>query len=337
VIATKADEIIEAAEARLDRWAVADVDALKADPSLIIKNGLRDPVRPFVKGEMHPSRKLNTPRLIMAISIVDQLVERFIFQDFQDNEKKQYPNGSNMVGFGRSEYHDRSITQKVKNISERVGVGPTASDVSGWERRVNTEDLENITEVVYMRMEAHPDHELWHKLATVWAVVSGRAIYIVGRYIYISINPGMMPSGTFMTSFGNGIMRLCYAFAAGAEDAVVLGDDCLEWHLDAEKAKTLYNTWGLVTREVHTFPADGRTFTFCSKYYDSQNEHMPLVVPQSASKMIAAFANNKNRSPAHYASLSQELMGLPGPLYSEIMQWAKQVRYVLPPGVEQDV
>jgi hypothetical protein len=92
VIATKADEIIEAAEARLDRWAVADVDALKADPSLIIKNGLRDPVRPFVKGEMHPSRKLNTPRLIMAISIVDQLVERFIFQDFQDNEKKQYPN-----------------------------------------------------------------------------------------------------------------------------------------------------------------------------------------------------------------------------------------------------
>lgn len=336
MIATKEDEIVEAAEARLERWAKVDLDSVKKDPTLIVKLGLRDPVRPFVKGEMHPSRKIETPRLIMAISIVDQLVERFLFQDFQDNEKRQYPNGSNMVGFGRSDYHDKCITQKVRAISGTHGVGPTASDVSGWERRVHEDDLEDIPEVLHARMEDHPEKELWFKLAKVWAVVSARAVYIVGRFIYISTNPGMMPSGTFMTSYGNGIMRIIYAFASGAYEVVVLGDDCLEWHMNPEEAMKLYNLWGLVTREVTTYPSNGHTFTFCSKFYDSTNENSPLVVPQSAAKMVAAYSNNRNRTPAHYVALSMELKGLPGPLYNEIMEWASSVRFALPPGVEQD-
>lgn len=302
---------------------------------LAIKHGLRDPVRPFVKGEMHPSRKLDTPRLIMAISLVDQLVERYVFSDFQNNEKRQYPNGANMVGFGRSLSHDRAITQKVRSISRRCGVGPTSSDVSGWERRVSPDDLENIPEIIGGNMADHPLKEVWMHRATLWAVVSARVVYIVGRFLYISTNHGMMPSGTFMTSYGNGIMRICYAYAAGALSVVVLGDDCLEWHTDPDAAMALYNSWGLVTREVTTYPSNGHTFCFCSKYYDSTNEETPLVVPQSASKMIASFANLKARTPGHYVALSQELSGLPGPLYLEIMEWAQQVKYVLPPGVEQ--
>lgn len=338
VIEVKSEEILDAAEARLDRWAeVDDLDELKKDPTLIIKRGLRDPVRPFVKGEMHPTRKLATPRLIMAISIVDQLVERFIFSDFQDNEKRQYPNGSNMVGFGRSDYHDRCITQKVRAISQQLGIGPTASDVSGWERRVGADDLDSIPKVIGARMEPHPDGQLWMRLAGVWAVVSARPTYIVGNRLILSANPGMMPSGTYMTSYGNGIMRIIYALAAGAKYVVVLGDDCLEWHVDPAGLSALYNSWGLTTRDVQTFPANGFEFTFCSKYYNSsEDEQHPIVVPQSAAKMIASFANLKVRTPAHYTALSQELRGLPGPQYKHVMDWAFQVRYDLPPGVELD-
>lgn len=337
MIETQREVVVEAAFARIKRWeALDDLEQLKRDPTLIIKKGLRDPVRPFVKGEMHPSRKLDTPRLIMAISLVDQLVERFVFSDFSENEKRQYPHGANMVGFGRSLAHDRAITQKVKGISNRTKVGPTASDVSGWERRVDPEDLESIPRVIGMRMKPHPEKANWEHLASIWAIVSARPIYIVGRYLYISTNPGMMPSGTYMTSYGNGIMRMVYAFAAGAEEAVVLGDDCLEWHLDPTAAMNLYNNWGLVTREVKTYPADGKTFVFCSKFYNSENEDVPLVVPQSAGKMIATFANLKHRTPAQLVALKAELMGLPGATYCEIIEWAEKVRYALPPGVEQD-
>lgn len=298
--------------------------------------GLRDPVRPFVKGEMHPTRKLVTPRLIMAISVVDQLVERYIFTDFSDAEKAQYPNNANMVGFGRSIPHNRAITQKVKIISEACRLGPTASDVSGWERRVHAETLEEVPRIIGMRCEPSPKLVVWNRLALIWAVVSARPVYVVKDKFYASLNPGMMPSGTFMTSYGNGIMRLLFAFAAGAEDAVVLGDDCIEWLKDPEVVRLLYNDWGLETRETQTFPADGRTFTFCSKYYDSTNESDPLVVPQSWSKILASFSNLKVRTPSHLVALSMELEGLPGPLFAEIMQWAKGVSYALPLGVEQN-
>lgn len=325
--------------ARLARWrALDDIDleAVRKDPTLSIKMGLRDPVRPFVKGEMHPSRKVATPRLIMAISIVDQLVERYIFADFSNNEKSQYPYGANMVGFGRSLAHDLAITQKVRAISAKHSIGPTASDVSGWERRVSPKDLESIPEVVAAAMEPSPDSDDWKHLAKTWAVLNGHVVYVIGRYLYVSTNPGMMPSGTYMTSFGNGIMRIVYALAAGALDVVVLGDDCLEWLLDPAHTQKTYNEWGLVTREVTTFPSHGKQFSFCSKYYDSENEDLPLVVPQSWAKILASFANQKARTPAHFVALSQELNGLPRPLYIEIMQWASRCPIVLPLGVEQN-
>lgn len=325
--------------ARIARWRALsdkDIDEVKNDPSLSIKLGLRDPVRPFVKGEMHPSRKVETPRLIMAISIIDQLVERYIFADFSNSEKAQYPFGANMVGFGRSLPHDKAITQKVRAISKETGVGPTASDVSGWERRVSPDDLEGIPEVIGARMEPSPDYEDWMRLAKIWSVLSGHVVYVVGRHLYVSANPGMMPSGTFMTSYGNGIMRIIYALAAGALDVVVLGDDCLEWLEDPAKTQETYNAWGLVTREVTTFPSHGKEFSFCSKYYNSENEDCPLVVPQSWAKMLASFANQRARTPAHLVALSQELDGLPRPLYESIMKWASSVPIVLPLGVEQN-
>lgn len=334
MIQVQEEAILDAAEARLDRWAKADLDELRKDPTLSVKTGLRDPVRPFVKGEMHPSRKVDTPRLIMAISIVDQLVERYIFSDFSTNEKRQYPNYSNMVGFGRSLAHDRSITQKVRGISHMTGTGPTASDVSGWERRVSPEDLEGVAHVIHGARE-EPDEE-WLHYALVWAVVSARPCYVIGDKLYISYNFGMMPSGTFMTSFGNGIMRIVYALAAGAKDVVVLGDDCLEWHDDPQSVVKTYNDWGLVTRDVISYPSDGKSFCFCSKFYDSTNEDEPLVIPQSYQKMVASFANQKNRLPSHLVSLKDELKGLPGPLYTQIIEWATGLRYVLPPGVEQE-
>lgn len=281
---------------------------------------------------MTPLRKINTPRLIMAISLVDQLVERFIFADFSEAEKRNYPNCPNMVGFGRGLFHDLAITQKVRAISARVGLGPTASDVSGWERRVSPEMTALIPEILEQTCE-NP-HPTWRRLADIWAVLSSHPVYVVDTNLLVQETPGMMPSGTYMTSFGNGMMRLLYVFAAGGKEGVVLGDDCIEWHEDPEKLKALYNEWGLETREVETFPADGVTFTFCSKFYDSTNEVKPLVVPLSWGKILANFANLTKRTPDQLSALYSELEGLPAELYHDIIEWAESRAYILPAGVE---
>lgn len=302
---------------------------------MAIAMGLKDPVRPFIKGEQHPSRKVNTPRLIMAISLVDQVVERLLFADYCDEEKSHYPNLGNMVGLGRGQHHDAAVLHKVKTISERLGFGPTASDVSGWERRVSPEMIEEIPLNLYDCAEG-PDKEEWFRLAKLWAVLAPRSVYVIGDELYTSTEYGMMPSGTYMTSYGNGIMRLMYAFASGALEAMVLGDDCDEWTKDPEETMRLYNSWGLVTREYEKFPDDGTQVSFCSKLYVYTGEEQPLVVPQSWAKMVATYANLKTRTPAHYQQLCDELKGLPGPLYSEIVEWAKRVPIVLPPGVEQN-
>ncbi len=339
MIATNEEPLLEEVLDRIERWEAltpTQLDELRKDPVLAIKWGLRDPVRPFVKGEMHPSRKVSTPRLIMAISIADQLLERFIFHEFSKTEKQNYPQYSNMVGFGRSFEHTCAITQKVKDNSNRSGVGPTASDVSGWERRVSADSLEEVPRVIHMRCEAAEGvRENFLHLATIWAIVSARPTYVVGFRLYNSLNFGMMPSGTFMTSFGNGIMRILFAFSAGAEFVVVLGDDCLEWNRDPAAMKEYYNACGLVTRDVETFPSSGTQFTFCSKYYDATREDEPLVVPQSWAKILASYANLKVRTPAHYTALVSELQGLPGALYDDIMSWAETCRFSLPPGVEK--
>lgn len=285
---------------------------------------------------MHPKRKVATPRLIMAISLVDQLVERFIFHEFSSHEKSCYPSNSNMVGFGRSLEHSLAITQKVRALSKRRGVGPTASDVSGWERRVSAESLDEVPKIIWMRCDGPEElRSAFLHLATIWAVFSARPTYIVGFRLYNSLNPGMMPSGTFMTSFGNGIMRILFAFAAGAEEVVALGDDCLEWNKDTAAMLEFYNSCDLTTREVETFAASGEQFTFCSKFYDSSDETNPQVVPQSWAKMVATYANLKVRTPAHYCALVDELDGLPSALQGEILRWALACKFTLPLGVEQ--
>lgn len=285
---------------------------------------------------MHPKRKVDTPRLIMAISLVDQLVERFIFHEFSKSEKRNYPNYSNMVGFGRSYEHTMAITQKVRQLSARSGVGPTASDVSGWERRVSAESLEEVPKIIHMRCDGEESlRDAFLHLATIWAVFSARPTYVVGFRLYNSLNPGMMPSGTFMTSFGNGIMRVLFSLAAGAEEVVVLGDDCLEWNKKISEMLDFYNSCGLTTREVETFSESGQQFTFCSKFYDSSKEWDPLVVPQSWAKMLATYANLKARTPAHYMALRDELDGLPSPLLEDILAWALACKFTLPLGVEQ--
>lgn len=287
---------------------------------------------------MHPSRKVNTPRLIMAISIVDQLVERFVFEEFSRTEKDNYPLNANMVGFGRSLSHDRMITQKVKTTSERTGLPPTASDVSGWERRVAPSSLDEVAYIIHYNAQGPEDERAgFLHFALIWAAVSARPTYVVGSKLYNSKNHGMMPSGTFMTSYGNGLMRILFSVCAGAEAVVVLGDDCLEWNKDPKAMQELYNAWGLVTREVETFELGGRKFTFCSKYYDSTDESNPLVVPQSWGKILATYSNLKRRTPAHFSALSKELHGLPRGLYDEIISWAKLCPFALPLGVEQDV
>lgn len=214
-------------------------------------------------------------------------------------------------------------------------MGPTASDISGWERRLAAETMEYAADVMADCAIDGPVDEFRH-LAHVWAVLSARPVYIVGRDLIISSNPGMMPSGTYMTSFVNGICRMLLAFAAGAESAMVLGDDCLEWHANPNKAFNDYNEWGLVTREVVTYPAHGLQFSFCSKYYDATvGESDPLVVPQSWAKMLATYANLKVRTPSHLAALGAELCGLPATLHDEIMRWASQCPMTLPVGVEK--
>lgn len=272
----------------------------------------------------------------MAISLVDQLVERYIFHEWVEQEKAAFPNNSNMVGIGRSPSHDRTITQKVRAVSATHGLGPTTSDVSGWERSVSEDSMDEVVEILSMKAEGSPSAvQRWKSMAKLWSVVSARVVYVINGHMYVSLNPGMMPSGTFMTSYGNGIMRQLFAYCAGSLYALSLGDDCLEWHPFPTSLIETYTSWGLKTRDVETFPVDGSEFRFCSKYYHSMDEQNPLVIPESWAKMVATYANLAHRSPAHLVALKMELKGLPSTLADEIYQWAESVHFELPLGVEK--
>ena len=65
-------------EQRLKALCTCVCDEMPAEE--LVKAGLCDPIRVFVKNEPHSSKKLEEGRvrLIMSVSIVDQLVERVL-------------------------------------------------------------------------------------------------------------------------------------------------------------------------------------------------------------------------------------------------------------------
>jgi len=250
-------------------------------PAELVGKGMTDPVRLFVKGEPHPQKKILTKRwrLIMAISIVDQLVER-ILSDAQNkaeiNDWKECPSTP-----GISLTDDAELKEFYDKIQSQSGEIAEA-DVTGWDWSVKEWELHLEAD---MRADLCDADDWLRRIFHNREHCVANALYCLpdGRLIE-KIVPGVQCSGRYNTSSTNSRLRVAVAAFCGAGWAFAMGDDCVEeYQEDAEK---LYLALG---HPLKMYNKRSDEFEFCSNVFTKD-----LVYPSDGTKTLYNLIEQKN-------------------------------------------
>ncbi|QGY99242.1 P1-P2 fusion protein [Groundnut rosette assistor virus] len=273
--------------ARLQKIAEARFEEMT--PVELVQHGLCDPIRLFVKGEPHKQAKLDEGRyrLIMSVSLVDQLVARVLFQDQNKREIKLWRSIPSKPGFGLST--DEQVLSFTESLAHRVGVPATElitewnkflvpTDCSGFDWSVADWMLEDDMEVRNrLTMGLNP---LLVRLRAGWLkCIANSVLCTSDGHLLSQTVPGVQKSGSYNTSSSNSRIRVMCAFHCGASWAVAMGDDALE-SVDSNLAE--YKKLGLKV-EV------GQELEFCSNIFKQPNLATPVNVYKMLYKLIHGY------------------------------------------------
>nr|UOW59962.1 RNA-dependent RNA polymerase P1-P2 fusion protein [Beet western yellows virus] len=265
---------------RLQKMLEARFEELS--PEQLVQEGLCDPIRVFVKGEPHKQSKLDEGRyrLIMSVSLVDQLVARVLFQNQNKREIALWRAVPSKPGFGLST--DEQVVEFVQMLSAQVRVSPpqlindwrrhlVATDCSGFDWSVSDWLLEDDMEV---RNRLTTDlNETTSKLRAAWLkCISNSVLCLSDGTLLAQRVPGVQKSGSYNTSSSNSRIRVMAAFHCGAEWAMAMGDDALE-SVSTDLGK--YAALGFKVEE-------SSKLEFCSHIFERED----LAVPVNKAKMI---------------------------------------------------
>nr|AAZ57426.1 P1-P2 [Beet mild yellowing virus] len=251
-------------------------------PEQLVQEGLCDPIRLFVKGEPHKQSKLDEGRyrLIMSVSLVDQLVARVLFQNQNKREIALWRAIPSKPGFGLST--DGQVVDFMQALSAQVGVNTAEllqdwkshlipTDCSGFDWSVSDWLLEDEMEV---RNRLTLDiNDLTRRLRAGWLKCLANSVLCLSDGTLLSQQvPGVQKSGSYNTSSSNSRIRVMAAYHSGASWAIAMGDDALE-SVDADLSR--YSSLGFKV-EVSS------QLEFCSHIFEEEN----LAVPVNKAKML---------------------------------------------------
>jgi len=191
----------------------------------LVKAGLCDPIRVFVKKEPHSAKKLEEGRvrLIMSVSIADQLVERLLSSELNQLEIASFHRLPVKPGMGFS-------TEKIDLVGahfdkfERL----VSSDVSGWDWSVSASELRFDAERRVGAAGVSMDHPYARALLARSTCLSRSVIAFSDGEMLAQRWDGVQKSGSYNTSSGNSWIRVAAARFAGAGEVAAMGDDCVD-------------------------------------------------------------------------------------------------------------
>jgi hypothetical protein len=245
---------------RLDLLQKADLTVdLMEDPAYLVRMGLTDPVRMFVKNEPHSLKKLSEGRLrlVASVSIIDEVIERLLCSVQNDAEIAEWVTCPSKPGIGLS------LDEQTKVIYDELEPllgNAEEMDVTGWDWSVKWWML-NLDVRCRIRLARAPPTSSFAKIlhARMWCMARSLFISSDGKCFKQTV-PGIMKSGSYLTSSTNSKMRVLLAYLAGAEWAVALGDDSVEDHAEGNLA--IYERFGIPIK--HSRPCGLNSFEFCS-------------------------------------------------------------------------
>jgi hypothetical protein len=196
----------------------------------LVQSGYCDPIRVFVKNEPHSEAKLSEGRyrLIMSVSLVDQLVERILCSEQNSLEIAQFEHLPVKPGMGFSSDKVHAIGDYLEEFEAKV-----SSDVSGWDWSVSGAELMFDAKRRIRAAGVPMDHPYASCLVNRAICLSRSVISFSDGFMVAQRFDGLQKSGSYNTSSGNSWIRVAAAVYCGASRVAAMGDDCVDSGFDA--------------------------------------------------------------------------------------------------------
>lgn len=242
-------------------------NAEEMSPLDLIKHGLMDPVKVFVKNEPHLKTKVSEQRfrLICSVSIVSNTIARMMYSVQNNMEIAQWDNGKipSMSGFGASKDSHVAYLGALWSIQGKLA----QTDMSGWDWSVQEWQLQADA---YRRIALCNASPWFAKLIWVEHAVMARKVFLLsdGR-LFAQKHPGLMASGWYLTTSTNSFIRAMMCRRVGAGFYRVMGDDSVEEFVEGAPQK--YLEYG---HRVKQYVECVNSVEFCSREWVEHNSRL---------------------------------------------------------------
>lgn len=291
LLAVHSGLVSQLATARLTAMATTPLELLRSYTAAeLVEFGFCDPVRVFVKNELHSESKVleGRFRLIMSVSIVDQIVERVLNGRQNNLEIESWQTIFSKPGMGLDDDGLKSLEDQIARMAN-----PLSSDISGFDWSVSQEwlDLDARCRAILTgdRLEMHLKR----------SCCLGYSLFVLSDGTLLAQEGwrGVQKSGSYNTSSTNSRIRAMLALLVGSwrgyqADVIAMGDDAVEDSPDDDLA-TSYLQLGFRLKE------QSRDIEFCAYGYDLHGGYRPV----RWHKMLASMLWTKPRDELHKQEL----------------------------------
>lgn len=307
----------DAAVERLCLLANADLDGMKdMTAEELVNAGFTDEVRLFVKNELHSAAKVaeGRMRLIMSISVVDQIVERVLNSAQNQLEISRWEDIPSKPGMGLHDEGLQSLERQILKLSDPDHeVYAASSDISGFDWSVPQWALEFDADVRDV-LSGMPGALKMHQKRVVCLGLS-RFVFSDG-VVWDQVEPGIQKSGSYNTSSTNSRIRAMLADLVAWRNgelwefnnghlrggkSMAMGDDAVESASDLDKLPYQYLRLGFVLKEV------SRDIEFCAYAFDQLGGFRPVRWLKMLASCLATSVRDESHETELLVALEYEL------------------------------
>lgn len=279
----------------------------KWTPTALVRAGLVDPIKVFIKNEPHKRKKLDTDklRLISNVSIVDQIIERILSSPQNNAEIRRWKECPSKPGMG---LHDEGLEHLYNEVQEQSNHMRLAeTDISGWDWSVQSWTLSMDGEA-RVRLAHAPPSSTFAVLTRFRSAVVLRKLFILSNGLLIEqILPGIQASGSYNTSSTNSRMRVMLGYLIGVSWVMAMGDDDVEeWQ---SGARDKYANYGYPVKDYKECPKG--SFEFCSTKFDGSWKGIPSSWVRTVYRYLSHSPAAHVANPAYRVQLADDLRHIP--------------------------
>jgi hypothetical protein len=287
----------------------ATLAAYHITPKALVDLNCCDPIRVFVKNELHTKSKAEQGRwrLIMNLSFIDNLIERVLNARLNDAEILRYEGLPFQPGMG---HHDEGLQVTINRIAEFGD--PVSSDVSmfdwsvshDWlwvDARSRCERMRNLDDLRFNPSAMDTYNVYCTLMHTRVLCLSWSLLVIRDGTAFAQRVLGIQKSGSYNTSSTNSHIRYALSLLAGAKKCICMGDDAVEEYSD--QAVEVYQELGYQCKHYERSSLVTGV-EFCGHLYKQQVCETTTTRP---ARLLGKLLNNK---PQNQVEADQLVAGL---------------------------